>query len=286
MKLGVSSYSYSQLYSDSFTVFDAIGHAKSAGLDIIDFSGIPSVEGKSQLESAAVIRDACAKAGLAIANYAVGADFLGGSNGDLAAEIARVKGEVDIASALGASVMRHDATYGWPAGKKAPRGFDDALPRLTQGCREVTKYAATLGIKTTVENHGYFCQDSERVEKLINAVGDENFGVLLDIGNFMCVDEDPCIAVGRLAPYIFHVHAKDFLFKSGMTKTPGDGWFGTRGGNYLRGTIIGHGVVPVDQCIELIKRSGYDGAVIIEFEGMEKPLQAIELGAKYLRKMI
>ena len=289
MKIGVSSYSYSQLTSDpsaNFTVFDAINHAKSIGLSCMDFSGIPSLEGMNQLESAVVIKDACDKAGLYVANYAIGADFLNGSGGDLAAEIERVKGEVDIAVALGAVCMRHDATYGWAADKKPPRGFDDALPRLIEGCRAVTEYGAKLGIKTTIENHGYFCQDSERVEKLINGVGNPNFGVLLDMGNFLCADENPYEAVGRLAPYALHVHAKDFLYKSGMTKNHGDGWFCTRGGNYLRGTIVGHGIVPVDQCIEVLKRAGYDGSVIIEFEGLEKPLQAIEFGANYLKKLV
>jgi hypothetical protein len=44
-----------------------------------------------------------------------------------------------------------------------------------------------------VENHGFFCQDSERVEKLITQVGKENFGALVDIGNFLCVDESPAL---------------------------------------------------------------------------------------------
>ena len=37
-----------------------------------------------------------------------------------------------------------------------------------------------------VENHGYFAQDSDRVEKLINAVDHPNFGLLLD-GATSCV---------------------------------------------------------------------------------------------------
>ena len=77
----------------------------------------------------------------------------------------------------------------------------------------VDEFAADLGIKTMVENHGYFCQDSERVEKLMNAVNHPNFGALVDMGNFLCADEDPARAVGRMAPYAFHCHAKDFHVK-------------------------------------------------------------------------
>jgi sugar phosphate isomerase/epimerase len=107
-----------------------------------------------------------------------------------------------------------------------------------------------------VENHGFFCQDSERVEKLINTVDHKNFGALIDMGNFLCADEDPAKAVGRLLPYVFHVHAKDFHTKQGICTDPGEGWFQSRGGNFLRGAIIGHGDVPVVQCMRLLNAIG------------------------------
>jgi sugar phosphate isomerase/epimerase len=149
-------------------------------------------------------------------------------------EAERLQGEVDIARELGAGRMRHDV-----AGKPRPeigiRTFDDALPRIARGCRAVTEYAAGLGIRTMTENHGFFAQDSRRVERLVTAVGHPNFGLLVDIGNFLCVDEDPAQAVGRVAPLAFHVHVKDFFVRSGQRPCPGEGWFASRGGNYLRG---------------------------------------------------
>ena len=182
--------------------------------------------------------------------------------------------------------MRHDATWGFPKEYRGARGFDDALPRLAEGCRAVTEFAQELGIKTTVENHGFFCQDSDRVEKLVNAVNHPNFGVLLDIGNFLCADEDPVKAVGRLLPYVFHVHVKDFHVKSGMLPNPGKGWFKSRGGNYLRGAIIGHGDVPVVQCLNLLKNAGYNGFLSIEFEGIEDPITGIAIGAENLKRYV
>jgi sugar phosphate isomerase/epimerase len=182
--------------------------------------------------------------------------------------------------------MRHDATQGFKPGYRGPKGFQDALPILIKGCRAVTEFAAELGIKTMVENHGFFCQDSERVELLVNGVNHENYGVLVDIGNFLCADEDPVKAVGRLAPYAFHVHAKDFHTKSGISPNPGLGWFNSRGGNYLRGSIIGHGDVPVEQCIKILKKAGYNGNISIEFEGMEDPLLGIAVGIENLKAFL
>ena len=36
--------------------------------------------------------------------------------------------------------------------------------------QRITEFAAERGIKTMVENHGFFCQDSVRVEKLVSGV--------------------------------------------------------------------------------------------------------------------
>jgi sugar phosphate isomerase/epimerase len=190
------------------------------------------------------------------------------------------------ASLMGAPGMRHDATRGFSNDYKGPKSFDDALPVLVNGCRRVTEYAASLGIKTMVENHGFFCQDSERVEKLVCGVNHPNFGVLVDMGNFLCADEDPAKAVGRLMPYAFHVHAKDFHVKAGTMPDPGAGWFKSRAGNYLRGAIIGHGDVPITQCINIMKNAGYEGVLSIEFEGLEEPLEGIAIGLQNLKRYV
>ena len=134
------------------------------------------------------------------------------------------------------------------------------------------------------ENHGFFCQDSDRAEKLLNAVGSENFGLLMDIGNFLCADDDPAKAAGKLAPYAIHVHLKDFFVRSGKLPNPGMGWFCSRSGNYLRGTIVGHGDVPVQQCIRVLKNNGYKGNFSIEFEGCEENIFALQAGLDNLNR--
>ena len=62
------------------------------------------------------------------------------------------------------------------------------------------------------------------------------------------------------------------------------GWFRTRGGNFIRGTIAGNGVIPVAQCIYMLKQAGYAGFLSLEFEGMEENLPALEAGLAYIRK--
>jgi sugar phosphate isomerase/epimerase len=287
VKIGVSSYSYSRLvHAGDLAQIAVPKTAREMGFDVIEFSSLCVPDGMELEQCAAELRDECERVDLPITNYTIGADFLTGSDGNLDAEIERVKGEVRVAEILGATGMRHDASSGYPPDHNGARGFDDALPRLAEGCRAITEYAAEKGIKTMVENHGHFCQDSTRVEKLVNAVDHPNFGVLLDMGNFVCVDEDPATAVGRLIPYACHAHAKDFHLKPGTHPWPGDGWALTRGGNYRRGAIIGHGDVPIVQCLRIMKNAGYDGVLSIEFEGLEDVMTGVELGHSNLRRFV
>lgn len=283
MKLAISTYSFQRLLqSGSMTQLDCVAETARMGADAIEFVDILPHDGSSRREYAEKLRESCRDHGLEIACYTVAADFINGCGGDLEKEIAQIQQEVDIAALLGAPRMRHDA--GWNPGPY--RFFEKALPVLAEGCRRVTEYAAALGVKTMVENHGTFCQDSDRMEQLAQAVNHENFGLLCDMGNFLCVDEAPEHALSRLAPRAFYAHAKDFLVKSGSGDAPGSPFFQSRGGNYLRGTVIGHGAVPVRQCLTILKNAGYDGPVGIEFEGMEPVLEGIEAGVKNLRRFL
>ena len=63
-------------------------------------------------------------------------------------------------------------------------------------------------------------------------------------------------------------------------------WNVSRGGNFWRGAIIGHGNVPLLPCIRTLKRAGYAGVLSIEFEGIEDPLMGTELGQANLRRLV
>lgn len=276
MKIGVSSYSFSkymnQTKADYFTICDL---AKKMGYDAIEFIDL-SLEvqpAESLTELAKAIHRHCEEIDLPIAAYTVNADFLRPN------EVQTVMEKVDIAEALGAKVLRHDASWSLPEGMDWRQLIDQIAPDI----RRVTEYAAEKGIRTCTENHGYVLQDAERVETLICTVNHPNYGWLVDMGNFLCADDLPVHAVPIAAPYAFHVHVKDFLYKPADAENPGQGWFPSRNGSYLRGTVAGHGVVPIRRCLETLKKAGYDGVVSYEFEGMEENLPALEAALAFLR---
>ena len=284
MKIGVSSYSFQQLInSGEESQLSIMKKAKEMGFDGIEFIDLSPADGVSEKEYAEIIREESEKLSLPVISYTISANLLKDNNLD--AEVERIYRKVDVAKILGVECMRHDAAWGMPDDIKMHAGFEQVLPVLIDGCKKVTEYAKENGIVTCIENHGFFCQDSERVEKIINGVADDNFGVLLDIGNFSCVDENSASATGRLAPYIKHIHAKDFHIKNGNGLNPGKGFFKSRGGNYLRGAVLGHGNVPVYQTISLLAEKGYNGFITLEFEGCEEAKQACKWGLEYLKSI-
>ena len=281
MKFAVSTYSFSQLLlGGEMTQLDCIAKAKEMGFDGVELVEIANYANGDLKGYAKKLADEAKRCGIELSNFAFTADFAG--DGNTEEEINRVKDMIDAAEILGVPSVRHDVIH-----KLAKfRSFEQALPVIADACRQITIYAESKGIRTMVENHGYICQDSIRVEQLFNAVSHRNFSLLTDIGNFLCVDENPVNAVSRVAPYAAYVHVKDFLVKSGNGADPGERFFRSRGGNYLRGTVIGHGAVPVKQCLSIIRNAGYDGYVTVEYEGMEPAIKGIAIGLENIKKYL
>ena len=207
------------------------------------------------------------------------------------AEIDRLKHEIDIAAELGLPRMRHDVcAFRRPQGQNTPRDFERMLPRMAEAARELTQYGRSRGVQTLIENHGFFANGSDRVIRILDLVDDDNYGLLLDTGNVICVDEDPAIAARTLAPLCRMVHLKDFYIR---TRDPGDStqfdcagsWFRSRGGRYLRGAILAQGDLDIDETLSALKHSGYDGHIVIEFEGMEDARYATSVGLHNARRI-
>ena len=286
MKISVSSYSFQQyIKAGKLTQLSAIAAAKEIGLEAIEFIDLAPTDGMTEEEYAVALREEAERLGMTINAYTIGANLFQETPEAEAAEIERLKKKVDVAALLGAKVMRHDIVYGLTK-KGAGRSFDAMLPTLAKNARIITEYAATKGIRTCTENHGYIAQDSDRVERLVNAVAHDNFGLLVDMGNFACADEDSAIAVSRVAPYAFHAHAKDFVKRSFAQGPIPGGCFQSRGCNYLRGVAVGMGDIPVRQCIAILKRAGYDGYLSIEYEGYEDCIEGIKTAFANLTKYL
>lgn len=267
MKIGLSTYSLSEaVRSNEMTVFDVIQWISKNGGEHVEIAPF-----KYDLEhNPDLIEAICRKVkeeGIVISNYCLPANFIKEDQRQYELEIERVKKHVQIAARLGVKRMRHDVASR-PISECTVQQLETDWEQLVYACRIVADYAAEYGITTSVENHGYHLQGSDRILRLIHAVDRPNFKITLDIGNFLCVDEDPVSAVKKTISYTSMVHLKDFYLRPSY-KNPGEGWFQTSSENYLRGAIVGQGDIDIREIIKVIKQFEYDGYISIEFEGME-----------------
>ncbi len=266
MKLGVSSYSlYQAMAADNMSIQDVIAWVADIGaqhIEIVpfgfDFNSNPELEDQ--------IREKAAEVGLAISNYAIGANFITDTEEAYEAEIQRVISEVDRVHRLGAKLMRHDVASRQDT---SIARFNEDLSSIAHACQRIADHAKQYDITTSVENHGYYVQASDRVQALIHAVDRPNFKTTLDVGNFVCVDENPISAVKNNINYASMVHIKDFYIRPSY-RNPGEGWFKSAGGEFLRGAIAGQGDLNLYEILRIVKQSGYDNYMSIEYEGMEE----------------
>jgi len=227
---------------DSALIKKTVNHAKAAGVELVNYS---------------VLADLCKD----------GAEF--------EKEVARLCHQVDIVAELGIPRMRHDiCAFRRPLDENGVADFDRLLPAMADGARRVSEYAKSKGVMTLVENHGFFANGCDRIERVMNAVNSGNYGLLLDTGNIVCMDEDPVVAAFRLAGKAKMIHLKDFYIRH---RDPGDTtqfdcsghWFKSFAGRYLRGSILAQGDLDIYAILKTLKAAGYDGNIAVEFEGLE-----------------
>ncbi|NGZ76852.1 sugar phosphate isomerase/epimerase family protein [Saccharibacillus alkalitolerans] len=282
MKLGISSYSlYQAMQQERMKIEEVLDWAAGIGASHVEivpdlgfgFGDDPGLEER-------LVRRA-RELSLEISNYAIRADFTAGGEEEYEAEIRRVMSEVDRANRLGAGLMRHDVAF---REDTSILRFNEDLDMLASACRRIADHASQYGIVTSVENHGYYVQASDRIQALVHAVGRPNFRTTLDVGNFVCVDEDPLSAVRNNLPIASMVHIKDFYIRPARLN-PGEGWFRSAGGSWLRGAIAGQGDLDLVGIIALVKDSGYDGFLSIEYEGMEDCLEGTRIAFDNVRRI-
>ncbi|MFG6446050.1 sugar phosphate isomerase/epimerase family protein [Microbacterium sp. P06] len=280
MQFGFSSYSFYQYLRDGrmslFDVIDWIAASDATHMEIATVSLSPEISNDTSTldqdpEFVAAIGRHAAAAGVTLSNLVVPGDLLGARRDE---QMARLKRHIDVAAELGITLFRHDVAP-WGMKAKDAAEFEELLPRMVDASRELARYAAPLGITTSVENHGLLMNGGERVRRLIHLVDEPNFKTTLDVGNFLSVDDNAVVSATLNAPLASIVHLKDFYIRDAY---PGEGWHHTPGGKYLLGAIVGYGDLDMRRIVQGIVGSGYDGFVSIEFEGIEDALVGAERG--------
>ena len=318
MKLGISSYSLNKrLRTEEMSLFDVIDWAKEhdcAHLELVPFS-LPLLkeDGTVDYDYVKRVRDHAEKVGMPLSAFSLNACVIKPTADERKRELDRIRMYMDMAHFLGIKKMRHDTCSGQhPNGINTPEQFEKDFPVFVDAVRELSDYAATLGMSTTLENHGLYVNGADRMVRLLNAVDRPNVGMTLDVGYFLCVDDRPEVAVAKCIKYADMIHLKDFYIRKKDRMLPQDGMYtagakpakpyvmptpeefrkmppslgyvGTASGlNILRGSILGQGDMDIWAILKTVKDAGYDKEVSIEFEGMEDCVAATDICLKTAR---
>ena len=285
MKTCVSLYSYwKPVRLGQMDNYEAIDRIKALGMDAVELlmldDAVPA--GETMQSYAKKLYEHAHKIGLEVPILSMDSKLY---CADPERELKYLCSMIDVAHECSIPMMRFDVAYKF-LGNEAVKNYKTVIKAVTPYIRRLADYAEGKGVKVVSENHGRIIQDSYRIEELITTVDHPNYGYLCDIGNFGGVDEDCACAVSRLLPYICFIHAKDALERDGMSYDPGRGFGRTRGGKFRRATVFGQGVVPVYQILKSLRAFGYEGYISLEYEGMEETIEAMEIGAENLKRML
>lgn len=343
MNLGISSYCLSRkLYSKEWTLFDIMDWAKEhecTHMEVVPF-GLPlfKEDGTADMDYAKRVGEHADKLGLPLSAFSLNAcvirpgddeeqgaqsresnvtrQYHGTREDKYHQEIERIETIMKMAKEMGIKKFRNDVCSGaHPLRKNTPEQFEEDLPVFIKAVQELADFAKGIGLGITLENHGLYVNGAERIYRILHGANRDNVGLTVDVGNYLCVDEDPVTAVQKSVKYADMIHLKDFYIRSNEKMYPQNGMYvnfpeipnvkprkypttpeewksfipsfgyvGTAGGNtILRGAIIGQGDMDMWKIISIIKHSGYEKEISLEFEGMEDCIAGTTYGLETAR---
>lgn len=141
---------------------------------------------------------------------------------------------------------------------------EEVAKAATEGLHDLSEIAKAYELNVIVENHGGYSSDGQWLSSVIKATGNSNCGTLPDFGNF-CIRrekgdlwESPCVerydkykGVQEMMPYAKGVSAKTFDFDAE--------------GNCIE--------TDYPKMLSIIKASGFNGYMGIEYEGDKLPAE-------------
>ena len=177
--------------------------------------------------------------------------------------IETVKRYADIAKILGSPYLHHTIALNFSEPQKIADNFAVYYQRGIEAVREIFDYAATLGIRTIYEDQGFLFNGCKNFSRFLQEV-DRNVGVVADFGNIQFVDEHVEDFISKFSDRIVHVHAKDYIVTDGTSREIRTGEYTSKGGNFLRGCLIGEGSVHTEDAFKALQAIGYKGFVALE----------------------
>ena len=168
------------------------------------------------------------------------------------------------------NAMRYAKLVGCPRvcttdGLHKPEGLDDpeAMQLMKRSYEQLIVAAEQYEIDITIEIHGYFTTNIDRLGEMLAFVDSPRLCLNLDTGNSFISGADPTEFARRYAKKVSHVHVKD------VSKELADMLRGHDTGIAMSHSAIGDGVNAenIENVIKILHENGFNGPLSMECEG-------------------
>ena len=264
--LGINSF---ELYVSRELKPDAyvdMGHKTLLGLDV------------SSREYRVQLRRLLKDEGFTVSAILIENDF---SRPDMDAEIKYVVDACRVAGDLGVPVVRINAMM-----RELP-GYtiEEYVERMVKAVSPCLETCSDLGVSLAMENHGVIGNRDEFIEKLIDEIGSEYFGLTLDTGNFYWYGYPLSRVyeiIEKYAHLVKHTHVKNASVPKNLREAqrkPGE----------VKMMPLYEGDIDLKKVIKTLKSKGYDYDINIEDESLgayKDPLTILKNDVKFLKEII
>ncbi len=271
MRLSVSTFVYL-----NYPLAEAIRRIASCGYDGVEIWGGRPHAYRKDVSPAEIqaLRELMREEGIAVSGF-IPAQFRYPTNLCTANErirqdsIAYLKESIETATALGAplvSLCPGHSLYG--------QSKEDAWERLKDSLRTLSASASQLGVRLVVEPADKYetdlVQTTDDVLRLLDELGLEGMGVVLDTGHAYVVGEELPQVVRRLGEVLYHVH------------------IGDNHGQRDEHLIPGQGTIDFAPFLAALKEVGYEGYLVAElgFDYTLDPDSAVSETLERMREFI
>lgn len=217
LKLAMNAYCFDKALRDgSMTLADAVRFCADQNVDALDatgyyFPGYPDAPPDRYIYD---LKRTAFVNGIAISGTGIRNDFTKADAAARAKDVQMIKNWVVVASKLSAPVIRVFT------GPTRPEGhtFEEALAWMTKDFQECAAFGKEHGIVIAVQPHNDFLKTAAETIRLIDGVGSDWFGCILDIGSVR-QSPDPYAEVEKLVPYAVSWQIKEKVGRNNQEET-------------------------------------------------------------------
>jgi sugar phosphate isomerase/epimerase len=212
LKLGLNAYSFDKALRDgSMTLVDAVHFCAQQNVDALDatgyyFPGYPKVPSDETIYN---LKRAAFNNGVAISGTGVRNNFAVADAAARKADVQMVKDWIVVASKLGAPVIR---VFTGPQ-RPQDHSFDEVVNWMVADFKECAAFGREHGVVVGLQQHNDCLKTADEVIRVIDAVGSDWFGCILDIGSLR--QGDPYAEIGKLVPYAVSWQIKESVGRNG-----------------------------------------------------------------------